>query len=137
VEICKGQIDIKVAQKEIATDWIASYKKHFKTETPLADKAVYKGRRQKPPANREDEADVIADDKGFFYNLFHLWRKKSPSSGAAAPVSSAGSSGKVWVNTNSKVYWQPGTQYYGKTKAGKYMSEADAIKAGYHAAKGQ
>ena len=37
----------------------------------------------------------------------------------------------VWVNTASHVYHKPGTRYYGKTKHGKYMLEADAIKAGY------
>jgi len=35
----------------------------------------------------------------------------------------------VWVNTESG---KPGTRWYGKTKQGKYMTEADAIKAGYH-----
>jgi len=43
----------------------------------------------------------------------------------------------VWVNLRSGAYWRPGTQYYGKTKQGKYMSESEAIKAGYHAAGGQ
>jgi hypothetical protein len=46
----------------------------------------------------------------------------------------ANSTGMVWVNTESGIYHKPGTRYYGKTKQGKYMSEADAIKAGYRAA---
>lgn len=40
----------------------------------------------------------------------------------------------VWVNTNSGIYWCPGSRWYGKTKKGKYMAECDAIKAGYRPA---
>jgi hypothetical protein len=40
----------------------------------------------------------------------------------------------VWVNADSGVYHKPGTRWYGKTKQGKYMTEADAQKAGYRAA---
>jgi hypothetical protein len=43
--------------------------------------------------------------------------------------------GMVWANPNSKVYHQPGSRWYGKTKDGQWMTEQDAIKAGYHAAK--
>ena len=45
------------------------------------------------------------------------------------------SDGKVWVNTRSGVYWMPGTEFYGKTKQGKYLSEEEAKKAGYRPAK--
>ena len=52
--------------------------------------------------------------------------------GAPAP---GGGPGMVWVNSESKVFHRQGDKYYGTTKKGKYMSEADAIKAGNHETK--
>ena len=43
--------------------------------------------------------------------------------------------GMVWVNTATKVYHFEGDRWYGKTKEGKFMTEADAQKAGYRASK--
>jgi len=43
--------------------------------------------------------------------------------------------GMVWVNTSTRVYHYEGDQWYGKTKQGKFMTEEDAIKAGYRAVK--
>jgi len=53
---------------------------------------------------------------------------------ATQQTPSAKSKLMVWVNTDSGIYHKPGSRFYGKTKQGKYMSEADAIKAGYRAA---
>jgi hypothetical protein len=44
---------------------------------------------------------------------------------------------KVWVNTASNVYHCPGERYYGRTKAGKYMTEHDAKAAGAHGVRGE
>jgi hypothetical protein len=33
--VCSGQLDIHTAQHDIATDWIAAYKKYFHTNKPL------------------------------------------------------------------------------------------------------
>ena len=49
-------------------------------------------------------------------------------------IAAAKAKGLVWVNTNTKVYHKDG-QFYGKTKQGKFMTEADAQKEGFHAAK--
>jgi len=56
----------------------------------------------------------------------------NPATMAAAP---GGGAGKVWVNAATKVYHCEGDRYYGKTKAGEYMSEADAKSKGMHAAR--
>jgi hypothetical protein len=41
----------------------------------------------------------------------------------------------VWVNLNIRVYHKEGERWYGKSKKGKFMSESDAQKAGFRAAK--
>ena len=62
-----------------------------------------------------------------------------PAKGANAEVASrspaaGGGHGLVWVNTETHVYHREGSRFYGTTKKGKYMTEADAKRAGYSAA---
>jgi len=49
--VCDGEMDLTTAQHEIATDWIAAYKKYFHTDRPLVEarpKAHSKMRQREP-----------------------------------------------------------------------------------------
>ncbi len=98
------------------------------TTAPTSDTAAATGAAAKPASANTPAASAPAT-------------RPAPASTPAAskPAATqqtrpANSAGMVWVNTDSGIYHKPGTRYYGKTKQGKYMSEADAIKAGYRAA---
>ena len=54
----------------------------------------------------------------------------------AAETQAAKAGGKVWVNTETGVYHKGG-QWYGATKQGKFMTEQEAMKSGYRAAKNE
>src|SRR5207302_11378194 len=75
-------------------------------------------------------------------NLFKPKATASPAAKTTASSAEAnatrapgGGHGLVWVNTESHIYHKEGSRFYGKTKQGKYVSEADAIKEGDHASK--
>jgi len=52
---------------------------------------------------------------------------------SSADIAAAKASGKVWVNTETKVYHKSG-RWYGATKKGQFMTEDEAKAAGYKAA---
>ncbi|MFN2632439.1 MAG: ComEA family DNA-binding protein [Thermoanaerobaculia bacterium] len=69
---------------------------------------------------------------------------RTASRGSAAPAGSNAPSasyqpppsrGMVWVNLETKIFHREGDRWYGRTKRGQYMSEADAIKGGYRLSK--
>ena len=60
--------------------------------------------------------------------------KTAPSPSTVQPQTPP-SPGMVWVNLDTKVFHREGDPWYGKTKKGKWMTEADAVKAGHREAK--
>jgi outer membrane biosynthesis protein TonB len=56
-------------------------------------------------------------------------RTTTAASTKATPAPGGGP-GIVWVSMDTHVYHKEGSRFYGKTKNGKYMSEADARKEG-------
>ena len=39
--VCEGNLDLAIAQRDLARDWIAAYKKYFRTRTPLLDHVAF------------------------------------------------------------------------------------------------
>jgi hypothetical protein len=64
----------------------------------------------------------------------------SASTSARTPASTTAQQppvkGMVWVNLSTKVFHREGDRFYGNTKNGKFMTEDEAVKAGYREAKG-
>jgi hypothetical protein len=96
------------------------------------------------PAPTPAPAPAPASQSG---SLFPWWQPSAPTSAPGAPSTPrAGeyttelaararcpSDTVVWVNTPTRVYHYSGTRYYGHTRRGAYMCEADARAAGYRA----
>lgn len=115
-------------------------------ETEESAAASLKARRSREKAQTEATASPVASPTAsprFRLGNFFKPRGSVSSSPSVAPVigstgtatpAPGGGRGLVWVNTETHVYHKEGSRFYGATKKGKYVSEADAIKEGDRAA---
>ena len=115
-------------------------------ESPTAS-PTERGSRKKAQTEQtaSPAASPTASPKFRFGDLF----KPKPSVSAspfAAPIiggtgtatpAPGGGHGLVWVNTETHVYYREGSRFYGTTKKGKYVSEADAKEGDRAAAREQ
>ena len=96
------------------------------------DKAADKAAKKKDPAMAVADKEAAKAAKAAAKTTPHT---PMLSAGVTeADVTNAQAKGMVWVNTGTGVYHKSG-EFYGKTKAGKFMTEDEAKKAGHHAAK--
>jgi hypothetical protein len=98
------------------------------------------------PAPAPAPASAPASQSG---SLFPWWKQSAPASAPDAPATPrAGeyttelaararcpSDTVVWANTPTRIYHYSGTRYFGHTRNGAYMCEADARSAGYRASR--
>lgn len=61
----------------------------------------------------------------------------TPNRTQQAPAPASGSNGRVWANASTKVYHCQGDRWYGNTKKGEYLSEAEAQSRGFHPSRGK
>ena len=132
---CKDGTYTTSASKSGACHGHQGVKEWFATSAPAAAASTAKSTAAAAPAAAASTAKAAPAAAAAAPAAATSTTKSAASHASTATMAQApgGGPGMVWVNTATNVYHCPGSQYYGKTKAGSYMSEADAKAKGAHA----
>ncbi|MFZ3340757.1 MAG: zf-HC2 domain-containing protein [Terriglobales bacterium] len=60
--VCAGQLDLSTAQRDIATDWIAAYKKYFHTGAPLSMRSSLVRQGSLPEVDHATNSEPLSTD---------------------------------------------------------------------------
>jgi hypothetical protein len=78
--VCGGELDLSTAQRDIATDWIAAYKKYSHTDRPLALHSRLESQaRCRTSSSREDPPCVFENRQYVF--AFDIFQSLEPFTG--------------------------------------------------------
>lgn len=109
------------------------------TNSDTIKKSKKKPKKSKPsvddqstahPASASSSASLSSASPATSASAAAPRNEKVASENSSSEIAAARASGKVWVNLNSGIYHKGG-RWYGKTKNGKFMTEAEARAAGY------
>jgi len=135
---CKDGTYTSAASKRGACAGHGGVKDWYATGTPPDTGNMAPPGSSVPATKGTPKSQTAAPDLTKAGNDANAFGKSTVKSTTTSMTPAAGGGhGQVWVNTSTNVYHCEGTKWYGTTKQGAYMSEADAKAKGAHADHGK
>ncbi|HEY3461259.1 MAG TPA: DUF3761 domain-containing protein [Casimicrobiaceae bacterium] len=134
---CRGHGGVK--------DWYATAKTEKSAPSEKAEKSSKTAKTEKSSSAKPDKSAMTtpattmpaATPSPSTARTDKMASTSRTPKGMRTEAAPGGGAGKVWLNTATNTYHCSSDQWYGKTKAGEYMSESEAKAKGGHAARGK